>query len=64
MDIDFAQFDFMPKLITLPFQPTCENLLIHYADLIKPQLPSSLTLHSLFLRETPTSYAEWFANDN
>lgn len=64
MKIDVAQFDFMPKLILVPFQPTCENLLIYYADLIKAQLPSNLMLHSLFLRETPTSYAEWFAEDN
>jgi len=64
MKIDFTQFDFMQKLILVPFQPTCENLLIHYADLIKTQLPSNLTLHNLFLRETPTSYAEWFAEDN
>lgn len=64
MKIDFSTFDFMQKLILVPFQPTCENLLLHYADLIKAQLPSNILLHSLFLRETPTSFAEWFADDN
>lgn len=64
MKIDFSQFNFMQKLILVPFQPTCENLLLQYANLIKPQLPANLSLHSLFLRETPTSYAEWFAEDN
>ena len=64
MKIDFSTFDFMQKLILVPFQPTCENLLLHYAELIKAQLPSNLSLHSLFLRETPTSFAEWYADDN
>ncbi|PJB15887.1 MAG: 6-carboxytetrahydropterin synthase QueD, partial [Flavobacteriales bacterium CG_4_9_14_3_um_filter_32_8] len=31
---------------------------------IKAQLPSNIMLHSLFLRETPNSFAEWFAEDN
>lgn len=64
MDIDKNQFKFMNKLIIVPFQPTCELLLFHYADLIKTKLPSNIELHSLLLRETPTSYAEWFAVDN
>lgn len=64
MKIDFSTFDFMQKLILVPFQPTCENLLLHYAELIKAQLPSNLSLNSLFLRETPTSFAEWYADDN
>tara|TARA_B100000809_G_scaffold265823_1_gene325907 strand:- start:164 stop:604 length:441 start_codon:yes stop_codon:yes gene_type:complete len=64
MDIDMSQFDFMNKLIIVPFQPTCELLLGHYADLIKTNLPNNIELHSLMLRETPTSYAEWFASDN
>jgi len=64
MKIDKTQFEFMEKLILLPFQPTCENLLVHYAALIKNQFPKNIHLHSLFLRETPNSYAEWFAEDN
>jgi len=64
MSIDTKQFNFMNKLILVPFQPTCENLLIHYKQLIEEKLPSSIKLHSLLLRETPTSYAEWYAEDN
>ena len=64
MNIDASQFEFMNKLILVPFQPTCEKLLDHYAELIKPKLPNNISLHSLMLRETPTSYAEWFSSDN
>ncbi len=64
MKIDKSQFNFMNKLIIVPFQPTCELLLVHFAQLIKAQLPTHIKLHSLFLRETPSSYAEWFAEDN
>jgi len=64
MKIDTAQFQFMNKLIRVPFQPTCENLLLHYAQLIKAKLPDNLALSYLFLRETPSSYAEWFTEDN
>lgn len=64
MKIDATQFEFMNKLIIVPFQPTCEKLLIHYSELIISRLPSHIQLHSLLLRETPTSYAEWFAEDN
>jgi len=64
MKIEEEQFEFMNKLIIVPFQPTCEKLLVHYADLIQSKLPSNIQLHSLFLRETPNSYAEWFAEDN
>lgn len=62
--IDVSQFEFMDKLIRVPFQPTCENMLIYFASLLKDKLPTDIKLHSLFLRETNTSYAEWFAADN
>jgi 6-pyruvoyltetrahydropterin/6-carboxytetrahydropterin synthase len=64
MDIDKAQFEFMNKLILVPYQPTCELLLVNFAELIQENLPATIQLHSLMLRETPTSYAEWFALDN
>ena len=64
MEIEEDQFEFMNKLIIVPFQPTCEKLLVHYAELIQSRLPNQIQLHSLFLRETPSSYAEWFAEDN
>lgn len=46
------------------FQPTCENLVVYFAEKIKNFLPKNLVLHSLCLHETPTSYAEWYACDN
>ncbi len=52
------------KLFITPYQPTCENLIIEFAEKIAPQLPENVTLHSLRLYETENSYAEWFADDN
>lgn len=54
----------LTKLIKVNFQPTCENLLLHFVDCIKSKLPQSISLHSLRLHETITSYAEWYATDN
>lgn len=48
----------------VPYQPTCENLLIDMAEKIRSGLPQEIKLHSLKLVETPSSYAEWFASDN
>lgn len=52
------------KLVLVSYQPTCENMLIDIAQRIKSQLPVTVKLHHLKLQETPTSYAEWFAEDN
>lgn len=46
------------------FQPTCENMVIRFAGLIRAELPPNVTLCSLRLHETATSFAEWFASDN
>jgi 6-pyruvoyltetrahydropterin/6-carboxytetrahydropterin synthase len=52
------------KLKMVDFQPTVENLLIYFANLLKNHLTPSVELHSLKLQETGTAYAEWFAGDN
>ncbi len=52
------------RIIRLPYQPTCENMVVDFADRIKRQLPNHLTLYSIKLHETATSFAEWFASDN
>lgn len=52
------------KVFIYDFQPTCENLVIHIAELIKEGLPEHVTLHSLKLYETATSFAEWYETDN
>ena len=46
------------NLIAVPFTPTTENLLIHFAQLIEPHLPADTQLHSIRLAETDTSVAE------
>ncbi|MEI6488236.1 MAG: 6-carboxytetrahydropterin synthase [Bacteroidota bacterium] len=56
-----ALFD---KLVLVNYQPTCENMLIDMADYIQLRLPKNVNLHHLKLQETPTSYAEWYAEDN
>lgn len=60
----FAGKQMFKRLKIMDFQPTCENLLIYIASHIKEKLPQNLQLHSLKLRETGTSYAEWYAEDN
>ena len=52
------------KIMVTAWQPTCENLVIHFAELLKGLLPQGVALHSLKLHETATSYAEWYASDN
>jgi len=52
------------KVYVYDFQPTCENLIQYIAGILKEKLPRDLSLHSLKLYETATSYAEWFASDN
>ncbi len=52
------------NVILVEYQPTSENLLIDFAARIRRLLPHTVRLHSLRLRETPTSYGEWFAGDN
>ena len=46
------------------YQPTCENMVIEFVDILKKHLPDYVELHSVRLYETPTSFAEWFASDN
>ena len=48
----------------VPYQPTCENMLIEIVTILQSKLPENVKLHSAFLRETANSYAEWFAQDN
>jgi len=52
------------KVFVFDFQPTCENLVAYIAEKIIPELPGNISLHSLKLHETATSYAEWYSSDN
>lgn len=52
------------RTILVDYQPTSENMLIDFVERLKKQLPIYVKLHHLLLRETVTSYAEWYAEDN
>ncbi|MDR2466219.1 MAG: 6-carboxytetrahydropterin synthase [Prevotellaceae bacterium] len=45
------------------FQPTCENILLLFVEILRHRLPSSVCLHRMQLNETSASYAEWYASD-
>ncbi|MDC8005183.1 6-carboxytetrahydropterin synthase [Aureisphaera galaxeae] len=52
------------NVLLVDYQPTSEMMVLDFADKIKKRLPAGITLHSLKLQETETSFAEWFASDN
>lgn len=52
------------RTILVDYQPTSENMIIDFAARLTNLLPANVKLHHLLLRETVTSYAEWFADDN
>lgn len=52
------------RIYEVDYQPTCENMVCDFATRIKNRLPKSVSLYSLRLHETATSFAEWFADDN
>lgn len=52
------------NVILVDYQPTSENMVIDFAEKISKKLPEGITLFSLRLQETSSSYAEWFAEDN
>jgi 6-pyruvoyltetrahydropterin/6-carboxytetrahydropterin synthase len=52
------------NVLLVDYQPTSEMMVIDFAEKIKLRLPKNISLHSLRLQETATSYAEWFASDN
>lgn len=52
------------RVLVVNYQPTCENLLVDFAQRIKGLLPDGVSLFSLKLHETGNSFAEWYADDN
>ena len=52
------------RLIVHDFQPTSENMCVYFAGVLQQELPENVSLYSIRLYETATSYAEWFAQDN
>ena len=52
------------KVILLDYQPTSELMIADFAQRIKEKLPEHVALKYLLLRETVTSFAEWYADEN
>ena len=52
------------RIIIKDYNPTSELMIQDFAQLIQAKLPKPLKLKYVLLRETVTSYAEWFAEDN
>ncbi len=52
------------SVILADYQPTSENMVLDFVAKIRVRLPKNITLHSLKLQETDSSFAEWYAIDN
>ena len=60
-NLDLSAFD---KVYYLPYQPTSENLVTDFANLIISLLPENVELLKVVLSETVSSFAEWNSEDN
>ena len=56
--------DNFERVILLDYQPTSELMIADFANRIIKKLPSNVNLKYLLLRETVTSFAEWYAEEN
>lgn len=63
-DERFADFHGAPKVHLTPYQPTCENLLVDFVSRLNRNFTDGVSLKTVVLHETPTSYASWHAEDN
>lgn len=52
------------KVILLDYQPTSELMIADFANRISAKLPKNVKLKYVLLRETVTSFAEWYADEN
>ncbi len=52
------------RISLVEFQPTTENLVAYIAAILGPVMPRGVSLFSIRLAETVTSFAEWYATDN
>lgn len=51
-------------VILVDYQPTTEMMVIDFAEKISKRLPENISLFSIKLQETESSFAEWFASEN
>lgn len=52
------------NVVLVDFQPSTENLICYFAQVLKGKLPQGVELFSLKMHETAGSFAEWYASDN
>lgn len=52
-----------PLTILFSKQPTCENIMLYFKNLIIKKLPQDISLINIKLYETEDSYSEWDKND-
>lgn len=58
--VDHRNLNLDVPFIPADCQPTTENLVVFFWNIINPLLPSEVGLHRLMLQETDTIYAEYF----
>jgi len=51
------------NVVYVDYQPTSENILLDFIGRIGGLLPEGVRLHHMVLRETSSSFAEWYATD-
>ncbi|MCB9201971.1 MAG: 6-carboxytetrahydropterin synthase [Flavobacteriales bacterium] len=52
------------RVVYMQTQPTCENMLYYFAEILEQKLPNHVRLEKLKLFETENSYGEWIRKDN
>lgn len=63
-DVKVESNQMFERIHIVDFQPTCENMVVYFVNIIKPLLSNGIILKSVKLYETATSFAEWNADDN
>ncbi|MEG1607784.1 MAG: 6-carboxytetrahydropterin synthase [Mucinivorans sp.] len=52
------------KIELTPYQPTCENMVISFVEMLRKNLPETVELFEVELFETARSSASWRKKDN
>ncbi len=52
------------RIILKDYNPTSELMLLDFVEIIRARLPENVSLKQMFFRETTSSFAEWYAEDN
>lgn len=55
--------EFVGRLVLVDYPPTSENMLIDFSKRLSRALPENIHLLSMQLKETKSSWAEWYAAD-